>query len=103
MKKGFIHIFALSRLVFFSFISLLLTSCFFPAAGQEIDLGRIKLPPGFRISLYARNLPNARSLALSPNGTLFVGTRLAGRVYAVLDREYTGASFQRSTCPGSPP
>jgi glucose/arabinose dehydrogenase len=48
---------------------------------------QIKLPPGFKISVYANNVPNARSMSLSPNGTLFVGTRKAGRVYAVLDRD----------------
>ena len=45
----------------------------------------IKLPPGFKIELYASNIPNARSMALSPSGILFVGTRSAGKVYALLD------------------
>jgi len=27
-------------------------------------------------------------MALSPNGTLFVGTRQAGKVYAILDRDH---------------
>lgn len=45
----------------------------------------IKLPPGFRISVFADNVPGARSLALSPSGTLFVSTRDRGAVYAVVD------------------
>ncbi len=90
MKACFFCFLALSRAIFFSFIPLLLVSCFFPAVGQEINLDRIKLPPGFRIGLFAENLPNARSLALSPNGTLFVGTRRAGSVYAVQDRDRDG-------------
>ena len=49
-------------------------------------LACIKLPPGFSIDYYARNVEGARSMALSPNGTLFVGSRDAGKVYAVLDR-----------------
>ncbi len=49
--------------------------------------GEIRLPPGFKIGYYARNVPNARSMALSPNGTLFVGTRRAGNLYAVIDRD----------------
>ena len=53
---------------------------------QTLPLERIKLPPGFEISLYASGVENARSMTLSPNGTLFVGTRSAGKVYAVLDR-----------------
>jgi glucose/arabinose dehydrogenase len=44
----------------------------------------IKLPPGFHISIYADNVKGARSLCLSPDGTLFVGTR-GDKVYAVLD------------------
>jgi glucose/arabinose dehydrogenase len=49
-------------------------------------LACIKLPPGFSIDYYAQNVGGARSMALSPNGTLFVGSRDAGKVYAVLDR-----------------
>jgi len=52
-----------------------------------LPLNQIKLPPGFEISIYASNVPNARSMTLSPNGTLFVGTRNAGNVYAILDRD----------------
>lgn len=49
-------------------------------------LACIKLPPGFSIDYYAQNVEGARSMALSPNGTLFVGSRDAGKVYAILDR-----------------
>jgi glucose/arabinose dehydrogenase len=52
---------------------------------EDIPLDQIRLPAGFKINLYARNIPNARSMVLSPGGTLFVGTRRAGKVYAVLD------------------
>ena len=70
------------------------------ACGQQpASLDRISLPPGFSIDIYAEGLSNPRSMALSPNGTLFVGTREApqniarggsagaGQVYAVLDRD----------------
>jgi glucose/arabinose dehydrogenase len=52
----------------------------------EMPLKDIKLPPGFQIGIYAANLPNARSLTLSPKGTLFVGTLNEGKVYAVVGR-----------------
>ncbi|MCR4299863.1 MAG: PQQ-dependent sugar dehydrogenase [Gallionella sp.] len=52
------------------------------AFGRDLPLDKIKLPPGFRISLYADNVPGARSMALSPDGTLFVGTR-GSKVYAL--------------------
>ena len=56
-----------------------------PAA--EIPLDKIKLPPGFEISLYASGLPNARSMVFGKNGTLFVGTRFVGNVYAVVEKD----------------
>lgn len=59
---------------------------FFFGCSKAVQLEQIKLPPGFKIDLYAENLPNARSMTLSPNGTLFVGTRQKGNVYAVLDK-----------------
>ena len=55
--------------------------------GHPLPLETIMLPPGFRISLYADELPNARSMALGPKRTLFVGTRTAGNLYAVRDRD----------------
>ncbi len=60
------------------------------AASDDIKLDQIRLPAGFRIRIYSHNLPGARSLALSPGGVLFVGTRKAGKVYAVLDRDRDG-------------
>jgi len=52
-----------------------------------IHLDRIKLPEGFKIDLYATDVTNARSMSLSPSGTLFVGTRGDGRVYALKDTD----------------
>ena len=57
-------------------------------SASELPLDKIKLPPGFSISIYARNVPGARSMTWSPNGTLFVGTRQEGKVYAILDRNH---------------
>ncbi len=52
------------------------------AAPTARDIAGLRLPPGFRISVFAK-VPNARSMALSPAGTLYVGSRSAGRVYAI--------------------
>ena len=57
------------------------------ATAQEIPLDKITVPDGFTIEVYAPDVPNARSMALSPTGTLFVSTRRAGDVYAVVDRD----------------
>src|ERR1700691_4138797 len=54
-----------------------------PALLLEILVRRIQLPPRFKIELYATGVPNARSLTLSPSGTVFVGSKRAGRVYAL--------------------
>lgn len=51
--------------------------------GIRLDL--INLPQGFNISLYADNVPGARSMTLGSGGTIFIGTRSEGTVYAVRD------------------
>ena len=48
-------------------------------------LSQITLPAGFHIDIYAEGVDNARSMALGSDGTLFVGSRHAGKVYAVKD------------------
>jgi glucose/arabinose dehydrogenase len=55
-------------------------------APSKLPLEQIKLPPGFTIELYTADVPNARQMALGDKGTLFVGSRSARRVYAVVDR-----------------
>ena len=54
---------------------------------SEIPVDKVKLPKGFAISLWAEGLPNARSIAVGDKGTVFVGTRLVGNVYAVVERD----------------
>ncbi len=52
---------------------------------KPLPLDTITLPPGFAITVYADKVPNARSMALSDQGVLYVGSRNAGNVYAVID------------------
>ena len=56
------------------------------SAMAQVQLERIKLPPGFSIELWAR-VDNARQMALgrthAQGGTLFVGSMRAGRVHAL--------------------
>lgn len=61
------------------------------ALGQPLSLDRIKLPPGFSISVFSDKVPGARSLALGKNNVIFVGTQ-TGRVYAV---RYSGNGSTR--------
>jgi len=58
-------------------------SSFSGTAAESID--ELSLPEGFAIEVYADNVSNARSMTMSPGGVLFVGSRQAGKVYAVLD------------------
>ena len=51
------------------------------------NLKKIKLPPGFSISVYASGLTEARQMAWGAKGTLFVGSFDAGAVYAVRERD----------------
>ncbi|MEE9911764.1 MAG: sorbosone dehydrogenase family protein [Deltaproteobacteria bacterium] len=71
------------------FVGLALLIIFSLAASghaEPFDLRKIKLPPGFSISLYASPVPGARSMTVSPGGVLFVGSRSEGKVYAIVDR-----------------
>lgn len=57
-------------------------------------LSSVKLPEGFSISVFADDVPGARQMALSPSGTLFVGTRL-GSVYAIENAALAAKSGER--------
>jgi glucose/arabinose dehydrogenase len=67
-------------------------TAFLPSAAAEP--GDITLPPGFRITMYAADVPNARQMAVGPDGVVFVGSRSAGKVYAVVDRNGDGLADQ---------
>lgn len=54
------------------------------AASPPPDLASsLTLPPGFTIEVLTKEVPNARAMAMGPKGTLFVGSRDQGKVYAV--------------------
>lgn len=60
--------------------------CFTLNTGNAVSsLPRVSLPEGFAIQVFAKDVPGARSMVLGDDGTLFVGTRSAGKVYAVKD------------------
>lgn len=51
------------------------------------SLGFLKAPPGFRVDIFAENLPDARQMAVSPEGIVYVGSRREGVVRALTDRD----------------
>jgi glucose/arabinose dehydrogenase len=55
-------------------------------AQLEENLKKIKMAPGFKIEVYAANVPEARQMAWGGKGTLFVGSWFdAGNVYAIVN------------------
>ena len=64
-------------------VSLILT---IPQIEAGEPQNAIRLPPGFRIEFYAQKVEGARSLALGPEGIVFVGSHSPGKVYALVDR-----------------
>jgi glucose/arabinose dehydrogenase len=50
------------------------------------------VPAGFRLEVFADSVANARSMALGDAGTVFVGSRNAGRVHAVVDQDRDGTA-----------
>lgn len=61
---------------------------------KTLPLDRIKLPAGFSISVYAE-VENARSLAMSPSGIVYVGNRDGDKVYAVRDTDSDGKADKK--------
>jgi glucose/arabinose dehydrogenase len=52
-------------------------------APDRLPIAALKVPDGFKVEVWAHRAPGARMMAEGPNGTVFVGTRTIGRVYAV--------------------
>ena len=51
----------------------------------DLPLASIKVPKGFKVEVWAHGMPGARMMTRGDKGTIFVGTRVIGRVYAVTD------------------
>jgi len=58
-----------------------------PAAPDKLPTAKLKVPAGFNIEVYAAGMANARSMALGDKGTVFVGSRLVDKVYAVVNKD----------------
>ena len=53
----------------------------------ELPLGLIELPPGFSIKIYAQGVENARQMVRGDQGTIFAGSRRAGKLWAISDND----------------
>lgn len=58
-----------------------------PAAPDKLPLAKLKVPAGFNVEVYAAGMANARSMALGDKGTVFVGSRLVDKVYAIVNKD----------------
>jgi glucose/arabinose dehydrogenase len=60
------------------------------AALRSLFLDSVQLPKGFKIELFADKLPNARALAISDKGTVFLTAHRSGKIYALQDNNGDG-------------
>src|ERR1700749_2934397 len=67
-------------------------------AADKLPLDKLKVPQGFNIEVYASGLTNAREMALGDKGTVFVGSRLVDKVYAIVNKD--GKSEGKGRAPG---
>jgi glucose/arabinose dehydrogenase len=69
----------------FSFAAVVVLAASLQAACAEDphEPAKLVVPAGFNIEVLVDDVPNARSMALGDQGTLFVSTRKLGKVYAV--------------------
>jgi glucose/arabinose dehydrogenase len=63
-------------------------------ASLETVAGVLQTPAGFRVGVFADNLPRARQIAIGEFGWVFVGSR-GGEVFAVRDADGDGVSDER--------
>ena len=80
MRRSMSH-----RRLFAFFLIAALFTVLGSGCSYAVQTDRVKLPPGFSISVYTDKVPGARSMAIGDKGTLFVGTR-GDKVYAVVDK-----------------
>ena len=58
-----------------------------PTAADKLPVAKLKVPPGFKVELFAAGVANARSMTVGDKGTVFVGSRLVGNVYAIRTKD----------------
>src|ERR1700749_2536675 len=56
-------------------------------SADKMPVAQLKVPAGFNVEVYAAGMGNARSLARSDKGTVFVGSRTVDKVYAIVNKD----------------
>jgi glucose/arabinose dehydrogenase len=57
------------------------------ASADKLPIDKIKLPAGFKIEVYSTGHPGGRTMVMGNKGTVFMGSRIIGRVYAVTNKD----------------
>ena len=58
-----------------------------PTPADKLPIAKMKVPPGFKVEIYAANVFDARGLRQGDKGTVFVSSLFgAGKIYAIVDR-----------------
>jgi glucose/arabinose dehydrogenase len=58
-----------------------------PTPADKLPIAKMKVPPGFKVEVFASNLLDARGLRQGDKGTVFVSSLfVAGKIYAVVDK-----------------
>lgn len=63
-----------------------------PQRSTDDALKKVRLPKNFELSIFAEHLTNPRSLAVNEQGIVFVGSRKAGLVVALEDKDQDGVA-----------
>src|SRR5947209_3353117 len=58
-----------------------------PTPADKLPLDKLTLPKGFKLELYAAGVDNARTLRQGDKGTVFVSSRLKGKVHAIVEKD----------------
>jgi glucose/arabinose dehydrogenase len=58
-----------------------------PTPASQLPIAKMKVPPGFKVEVFASNVLDARGLRQGAKGTVFVSSLfVAGKIYAVVDK-----------------
>jgi glucose/arabinose dehydrogenase len=58
-----------------------------PAPADKLPVEKIKLPDGFKAEVWSSGHPGGRTMVQGDKGTVFMGSRIIGRVYAITEKD----------------
>jgi len=58
-----------------------------PTPADKLPISKIKVPPGFKVEVFASGINNARTLRVGDKGTVFVGNWQGNKVWAITEKD----------------